>query len=129
MVANYLELNQDDSRAELIKLNPTSENTNTNTNKDISKSSIQPIVNENKFMNMKLHQIFDNIVNILPNMYNDYNRLYLQTKLNLKNTYDNDITESDVYRETMRIFLFENENIVYLGILILIIAIFLYIIN
>ena len=38
-------------------------------------------------MNMKLHQIFDNIVNILPNMYNDYNRTYLQTKLNLKNTF------------------------------------------
>ena len=27
-------------------------------------------VNENKFMNMTLGQIFDKIVNILPNMYN-----------------------------------------------------------
>ena len=123
MVVSFKTLN--DSRAELIKLNPVSENTNTTTNKPNIKSTI----NKNKFMNMKLHQIFDNIVNILPNMYNDYNRTYLQTKLNLKNTYDNDITESDIYRETIRVFLFENENIVYLGILILIVAIFLYIIN
>ena len=61
-------------------------------------------------------------------MYNDYYTIYLQTKLNLKNTYDNDITESDTYRETIRILIFENENIIYLGILILIKAIFLYII-
>ena len=37
-------------------------------------------VNENKFMNMSLSQIFDKIINILPNMYNDYYRKHLETK-------------------------------------------------
>ena len=38
--------------------------------------------------------------------------------------HDDDITDSDLFRETMRSFIFENENIIYLGILILIISIF-----
>ena len=42
---------------------------------------------------------------------------------------DEDITESDIFRETMRTFIFENENIIFLGILVLIITFFLYIIN
>jgi len=86
-------------------------------------------VNENKFMNMSINQIFDKMINILPNMYNDYYNIYLKTKFRLKNTHDEDISESDIYRESIRIFLFENENIIFLGILILIISFFLYIIN
>ena len=85
-------------------------------------------VNENKFMNMSLSQIFDKIVNILPNMYNDYYRKHLETKVRLRNMNEN-VTESNIFRETMRSFIFENENIIYLGILILIIVFFLYIIN
>ena len=85
-------------------------------------------VNENKFMNMSLGQIFDKIVNILPNMYDDYYRKHLETKVKLRNMNDN-VTESNIFRETMRSFIFENENIIYLGILILIIVFFLYIIN
>ena len=80
-------------------------------------------VNENKFMNMSLSQIFSRIVNILPNMYNDYYKKHLETEVKLRST------NSTVFRETMRSFIFENENIIYLGILILIIVFFLYIIN
>ena len=85
-------------------------------------------VNENKFMNMSLGQIFDKIVNILPIMHNDYYRKHLETKIRLRNM-DGQVTESNIFRETMRSFIFENENIIYLGILILIIVFFLYIIN
>ena len=85
-------------------------------------------VNENKFMNMNLNDIFDKIINILPNMYNDYYRKHLETKVRLRNMNDN-VTESNIFRETMRSFIFENENIIYLGLLILIIVFFLYIIN
>ena len=85
-------------------------------------------VNENKFMNMSLSQIFSRIVNILPNMYNDYYKKHLETEVKLRSTNSN-ITKSTVFRETMRSFIFENENIIYLGILILIIVFFLYIIN
>ena len=85
-------------------------------------------LNENKFMNMSLSNIFDKIINILPNMYNDYYRKYLETKIKLK-TMNKEVTESNIFRETMKSFIFENENIIYLGILILIIVFFLYIIN
>ena len=124
MSTEYLSLNNE-SRPELM----SGLSIYTSNKPIINKPSERISVNENKFMNMTLSQIFDKIVNILPNMYNDYYTIYLQTKLNLKNTYDNDITESDTYRETIRILIFENENIIYLGILILIISIFLYIIN
>ena len=85
-------------------------------------------VNENKFMNMSLSQIFNKIINILPNMYNDYYRKHLETKFRMK-AMDLNMTESNIFRETMKSFIFENENIIYLGILILIIVFFLYIIN
>ena len=45
-------------------------------------------------------------------IYNDYYTKSLQTKILLKNSYDNDITESDLFRETMKSFIFENENII-----------------
>jgi len=85
-------------------------------------------INKNKFMNMNLNDIFDRIINILPNMYNEYYTKSLETKLKLQAHSDN-ITENDIFKETMISFIFENENIIFLGILILIIAVFLYIIN
>ena len=44
-------------------------------------------------------------------------------------TINANMSESNIFRETMKSFIFENENIIYLGILILIIVFFLYIIN
>ena len=85
-------------------------------------------VNENKFMNMSLNQIFNKIINILPDCYNDYYTKYLESKVKLK-MMDENISESNIFRETLYKFLFENENIIYLGLLILIIVFFLYIIN
>jgi len=85
-------------------------------------------VNENKFINMSLSDIFDKMINILPNMYNDYYKKYLETKNKLR-IIDPNISESNIYMETMKSFIFHNENLIYLGILILIIVFFLYIIN
>ena len=39
---------------------------------------------------------------------------------------DLNMSESNIFRETMKSFIFENENIIYLGILILIIVFFIY---
>ena len=122
MSTDYLPLK--DSRAEFASgLTPFASE---DTQEKISRRHVT--VNENKFMNMSLSQIFDKIVNILPNMYNDYYRKHLETKVRLRNMNEN-VTESNIFRETMRSFIFENENIIYLGILILIIVFFLYIIN
>ena len=122
MSTEYLRLN--DSRPELIQMSSFTPG---------SMPKILPIkpitINKNKFMNMTVSQIFDKIINILPNMYNDYYTKSLETKIKLKSIKDEDITESDIFRETMRTFIFENENIIFLGILVLIITFFLYIIN
>ena len=122
MSTEYARLKRD-SRPELIG----GFNMGVNDNK---KDPIKRFVrfNENKFMNMSLSQIFDKIINILPNMYNDYYEKYLETKIKFKSM-DINTSESNIFRETMKSFIFENENIIYLGILILIIVFFLYIIN
>ena len=57
---------------------------------------------------MDLNDIFDKIINILPNMYNDYYTKSLETKIKLNNLKDEDITDSDIIRETMKAFIFEN---------------------
>ena len=113
-----------DSRPELIG------GLNINVDKKSEENNKKRVIrmNENKFMNMTLGQIFDKIVNILPNMYNDYYRKHLETKIKMK-AMDLNMSESNIFRETMKSFIFENENIIYLGILILIIVFFLYIIN
>ena len=113
-----------DSRPELI--GGLNNNVNIKPEENNKKRVIR--INENKFMNMTLGQIFDKIINILPNMYNDYYRKYLETKIKMKSM-DLNMSESNIFRETMKSFIFENENIIYLGILILIIVFFLYIIN
>jgi hypothetical protein len=113
-----------DSRPELI--GGLNNNVNIKPEENNKKRVIR--INENKFMNMTLGQIFDKIVNILPNMYNDYYRKHLETKFRMKSM-DLNMSESNIFRETMKSFIFENENIIYLGILILIIVFFLYIIN
>ena len=121
MSTEYARLNRD-SRPELIG------GFNIKDEGDTNKAERVIRVNENKFMNMSLGQIFDKIINILPNMYNDYYRKHLETKIKMK-AMDLNMSESNIFRETMKSFIFENENIIYLGILILIIVFFLYIIN
>mgnify|MGYP001376650253 CR=1 FL=1 len=122
MSTEYASL-KNDSRPELVGgFNNNIDNDNEENNKKVIR------VNENKFMNMSLGQIFDKIVNILPNMYNDYYRKHLETKFRMKSM-DLNMSESNIFRETMKSFIFENENMIYLGILILIIVFFLYIIN
>ena len=121
MSTEYASLNRD-SRPELIGgFNLIKKNDENNIERIVT-------VNENKFINMSLSEIFNKIINILPNMYNDYYIKHLETKIKMKSINAN-MSESNIFRETMKSFIFENENIIYLGILILIIVFFLYIIN
>ena len=121
MSTEYLRLNE--NRPELMQnLAPAQ-------SEESIKERIHDIkINENKFMNMSLNDVFNRIINILPNMYNEYYTKSLETKIKLQKHHE-EVTENDIFIETMRLFLFENENIIFLGILILIIAVFLYIIN
>lgn len=83
-------------------------------------------INSNSFMNMNLSEIFDKVINILPFMYNNFYEINLETKLKYQNK---NMSESDILKETIINFIFKNDNIIYLGILLLIITFFLYIIS
>ena len=86
------------------------------------------IENDNKFMNMTMEQIYDKIMNLLPNLYNDYHKTYLETSLKLKND-DKFVSDNIVVRETLKDMIFNNENMIYLGIVMILISFLLYMIN
>ena len=84
--------------------------------------------NDNTFMNLTIEDIYKNIINLLPNLYNDYHKKYLETSLNLKN--DNKyVSENEIFRETFISLIFNSKNIIYLGIVIILLSFFLYMIN
>ena len=84
--------------------------------------------NDNTFMNLTIEDIYKNIINLLPNLYNDYHKKYLETSLNLKN--DNKyVSENEIFRETFISFILNSKNIIYLGIVIILLSFFLYMIN
>ena len=85
-------------------------------------------LNNNKFMNMTIEQIYDKIINLLPNLYNDYHKKYLETSLNLKND-DKFVSDNIVVKETLKEMILNNENMIYLGIVFIIISFLLYMIN
>ena len=86
------------------------------------------ISSDNKFMNMTMEQIYDKVMNLLPNLYNDYHKTYLETSLKLKND-DKFISDNIVVRETLKDMIFNNENMIYLGIVMILISFLLYMIN
>ena len=79
-------------------------------------------------MNMTIEQIYDKIINLLPNLYNDYHKKYLETSLNLKND-DKFVSGNIVVKETLKDMVLNNENMIYLGIVFIIISFLLYMIN
>jgi hypothetical protein len=97
-------------------------------NKVFLENKDNKITSNNKFMNMTLEQIYNKISNLLPNLYNDYHKTYLNTSLKLKND-DKFISENIVVRETLKEMIFNNENMIYLGIVMILISFLLYMIN
>jgi len=84
--------------------------------------------NGNEFMNLTVEDIYNNIINLIPNLYNDYNRIYLDVSLNLKS--ENEFTpENIIIKESLIKLLFSSKNILYVGIVIIFICFLLYIIN
>ena len=79
-------------------------------------------------MNLTIKDIYNNMINLLPNLYNDYHKKYLETSLNLKNENEY-VSENMIIRETLISFIFNSKHIIYLGIVIILISFFLYMIN
>jgi hypothetical protein len=84
--------------------------------------------NNNAFMNLTIKDIYENIINLLPNLYNDYHKKYLETSLNLKNENEY-VTENIIVRETLISLIFNSKNIIYLGIVIILLSFLLYMVN
>ena len=83
-------------------------------------------LDNNEFMNLTMVDIYNNIMNLIPNLYNYYHKKYLE--VSLKNT-DKFISDNIIVKETIMSMIFNNKNIVYLGIVIIFISFFLYMIN
>ena len=79
-------------------------------------------------MDLTMKELYHKITNLLPNLYNDYHKKYLEVSLNLK-TDDEFVSENIIVRETLMSFIFNNKNMVYLGIIIIFISFLLYMIN
>tara|TARA_B100000035_G_C20936708_1_gene525534 strand:+ start:13 stop:408 length:396 start_codon:yes stop_codon:yes gene_type:complete len=86
------------------------------------------LINDNKFMNMTIYDIYGKIKNLMPNLYKDYHKKYLENSLKLKNK-DKFTTRNTIVRETILDMIFNNENMIYLGIIIILISFLLYMIN
>jgi len=85
-------------------------------------------VNDNKFMNITMDQLYNNIKNVLPNLYNDYHKKYLENSLKMKNE-NKFVSDNVIFKETILYMIFNNENIIYLGIILISISFLLYMIN
>ena len=83
---------------------------------------------KNKIMDMTLNDFYDKIINILPNLYNDYHKKYLEMSLSLKNE-DEYVSDNVIVRETIKYMIFNNENMIYLGVILILISFLLYMIN
>ena len=83
---------------------------------------------KNEFMDLTMKELYKKIMNLLPTLYNDYHKKYLETSLQLKKD-DEYISENDIVRKTLMSFIFNNKNMVYLGIVIMFISFLLYMIN
>ena len=92
-------------------------------NKDKDSETIK-----NDILNLTLKDVYNNIINLVPNLYKDYNKEYLNISLNLK-TEDKYVSENEIVRQTIIFMIFNNKNMIYVGIVLLFIVFFLYIIK
>ena len=83
---------------------------------------------KNDFMNLTVEQVYNNIINLLPHLYNNYHKKYLESSLKLKEN-DEYVSENIIVRETLISFIFSNKNMMYVGIIIIFLSFLLYMIN
>jgi hypothetical protein len=91
------------------------------------KDNSNPNITNNEFLNLTMSEIYDNIINVIPNLYKDYSKNYLKNSIDLKQNSDY-VPEQLIVKHTL-IDLLSTKNIIYLGIIIIFTSFFLYIIN
>ena len=86
------------------------------------------LTSNNEFMKLSINDIFTNTIHLIPNLYNDYYKKHLEMSLKMKNSNEH-VSENIIIKETLMSMVFNNKNIIYLGIIIMITSFFLYVIN
>tara|TARA_B100001059_G_C17814607_1_gene574355 strand:+ start:75 stop:476 length:402 start_codon:yes stop_codon:yes gene_type:complete len=94
----------------------------------INKDSDNDSNNNNPLLNMSLVDIYHKLINILPNLYNDYNKEYLEKKIHYKEN-EEYVNDNQIVRESIVNLIFNSENIVYIGLWFIIISISLYVLG
>lgn len=119
-----------------IKLNSYNEsNLNILKNKVFLDSKMNNVSNNlsdklsnNEFMNLTINDLFMKLVNLIPNLYKDYYKIHLHISLKLRDK-DKFVSEKEIIKETITNMIFNNKNIIYLGIIMMFISFLLYVIN
>lgn len=83
---------------------------------------------DDKFFNMTINDIYHKLINIIPNLYNDYYKHYLDSSINLRYK-DKDVKDNVIMRDAILNTIMNSKNIIYLGIWIILISLLLYILD
>ncbi len=80
---------------------------------------------ESNLLNLSMTKIYNNMTNIIPNLYNDYYKEYLDISIS---GHKNENENSKIRGSLINTF-FKSENIIYVGMWFIIIALLLYILD
>jgi len=117
----------DDNINSIIELEQKEKDNKESIDKLINKDSDNDS-NNNPLLNMSLVDIYHKLINILPNLYNDYDKEYLETKIHYKENKEY-VNDNKIVRESIVNLIFNSENIVYIGLWFIIISISLYVLG
>ena len=80
---------------------------------------------ESNLLNLSMTKIYNNMTNIIPNLYNDYYKEYLDISIS---SHKNEDENSKIRGSLINTF-FKSKNIIYVGMWFIIIALLLYILD
>ena len=83
---------------------------------------------DDTFFNMTINSVYHKLINVIPNLYNDYYKHYLDSSINLRNK-DKHVKDNVIIRDALLNTAMSSKNIIYLGIWIILISLLLYILD
>ena len=83
---------------------------------------------DDTFFNMTINDVYHKLINVIPNLYNDYYKHYLDSSINLRNK-DKHVKDNVIMRDAILNTVMSSKNIIYLGIWIILISLLLYILD
>ena len=83
---------------------------------------------DDTFFNMTINDVYHKLINVIPNLYNDYYKHYLDSSINLRNK-DKHVKDNVIMRDAILNTVMSSKNVIYLGIWIILISLLLYILD